>query len=1260
MERIQRCLLWIAFVLISFSANAQNRCGSDVLSQMPAYQARQKLHSKYDQEIAFILRNGNPLRITTGAQTIPVVVHVIHQNGPENLSQQDILQGIQNLNDAYANTGLYEPLYGVDTEISFCLAVRDPQGNFTSGIDRIQSPLTNMTLETQDAAVKALGIWDPTKYLNIWLVAEINSISAGPNVAGYATFPSSHGTNLDGIVEEARWFGGTHNDAKITVHEVGHYLGLYHTFQGGCGNNDCMLDGDHVCDTPPDASTAAVPCFFAPNTCTSDEDDLSSNNPFRPISLGGLGDQADLFENYMDYGYQTCQRSFTQGQKDRMLTFLYGPRASLLNSLGCFLPCNNPVVASFTPNATTISSGGSVTFSNTTTGANAYVWYNNGTQFSTQTSPSLTFNTPGNYEIKLLASNGDPACADSLSIIIEVLCGLQANFTSNDSDVQPGDAVTFTQQSPGSLSYTWLLNGSPIATGSSTTVTFNNLGGQTICLVTDNGQCRDTSCQYISIGDCGRKRYNKWAFGFAGNGLDFTSGSPVWVATGMAYASETSASICDRDGNFLMFTNGVKVWRGFSTGISGVVMPNGDSLYGGFAQSSTQGAIFIPKPLDDSIYYIFTADESAGWPYYIYGGLSYSIVDLTLPGAFGTMGDIAVKNIPLHTPATEKLCAVRHANGCDIWVIGHAWNSTNFLAYKVTPNGVDTVPVISSVGFPHTGGFLTPSTPAVVNTQGQMKISPDGTKLALALQDTAIVEIFDFNKATGEVSNPITYQAPTFNGIYGLEFSPDGSKLYVTRPWGALCIFQMDLSAGSPAAILNSVTTLICQSGNNGILSLQRGPDGKIYGAPQGGNNMLVINNPNAAGFACNLVPNAFTTGQGMSMGLQNSIADYASQLPGQAHGPLRVCQGAQNLNYYFDQASCTDSIVWEIAAGIEVESEENGTLELSFPNLGIYQLSAHAMTACGELRDTLQIEVVPWQAPDLGPDTILCASSSLILSPGAGFQTYLWNNGATSPSLTVNQPGVYTCTTTSNGCEATDTIKLRMPTASPIANLGNDTSICDGGILALSPGNNFLTYRWQDNSTMPSLTIWNPGTYWVEVTDSCGATSIDSITIYLDNSFQISLGNDTVICQGSQIFISPGPGFASYEWQDGSTIPQYVVTSPGTYYVQATNPQGCIARDTIEIDLCTRLLAANGDENPLQLYPVPTLGRLNLRFKHSIKEEMEIQLLNQLGQEVILRRFESLNQNNFHLDLSGISAGIYHVKVSADGEIYQGKIVVE
>lgn len=363
--------------------------------------------------------------------SIPVVVHVIHRNGSENISDAQILQGITDLNDAFRNRSSYKRTDGVDLEVEFCLAKQTPDGKSTTGITRTESSFTDMIIESQDLTLKSIIQWDPKYYLNIWLVKEMSSSYVGAGVAGYATFPSSHGLPDDGIVVEARWFGSSKDNSKIHIHECGHYLGLYHTFQGGCKNDDCLLDGDKVCDTPPDASTQAVNCGGSINSCNSDDDDISPMNPFRPRTNGGLGDQPDQFVNYMDYGDQQCQIVFTEGQKQRIGYFLSTIRASLSKSNGCYPPCPSPISISLLCNSTLVAVNTPVVFTNMTTGASEYEWLIDGKRVSGVPNYSHTFTAKGKYIVSLIASNGIDGCTQRIdtTIIVTSLKGSQTSWT---------------------------------------------------------------------------------------------------------------------------------------------------------------------------------------------------------------------------------------------------------------------------------------------------------------------------------------------------------------------------------------------------------------------------------------------------------------------------------------------------------------------------------------------------------------------------------------------------------------------------------------------------------------------------------------------------------------------------------------------------------------------------------------------------------------------------------------------------------------
>ncbi|MCB0516863.1 MAG: GEVED domain-containing protein [Chitinophagales bacterium] len=279
----------------------------------------------------------NPKNNTNGdVCTIPLVVHLVHESATpigtaENLSDTQVQNLISQINDDFRHTSgltFSNAFSGFDTEIEYCLAVRDPDGNATTGIIRHPNDtLSTIDFTTYNDEIPALYNWNTTDYYNIYIIKTITG-----SVAGFAYFASAHGTFYDGAVMEYTVGSG------VWSHELGHSLNLYHIFQPNDGstnncpaNNNCLLDNDRVCDTPP---TAAYGCTTE-NSCGTDPDDTSINNPYRPVANGGLGDVNDIKENYMNYYNAACREAFTEGQSVRMNLALTGTRSSYLSSPAC-------------------------------------------------------------------------------------------------------------------------------------------------------------------------------------------------------------------------------------------------------------------------------------------------------------------------------------------------------------------------------------------------------------------------------------------------------------------------------------------------------------------------------------------------------------------------------------------------------------------------------------------------------------------------------------------------------------------------------------------------------------------------------------------------------------------------------------------------------------------------------------------------------------------------------------------------------------
>jgi PKD repeat protein len=397
--------VWITGLLFTTPLIGQNN------SENPCYFDDYTNNKSIQRAEAIIQRGVEKLKYASAnraehesVRTIPVVVHVLHIGGSENISDEQVESQIAIMNEDYGKiSGSNGDGSGVDTKVRFCLAKIDPNGHCTNGIVRVFSSLTNhQTFER--AFLKQLSFWDNTRYMNIYLV---KSISGG--VLGYSSFPGGP-PDEDGMVVRHDVFGniGTASSSlgRTASHEIGHWFGLYHTFNNGCGTDVC-LDGDYVCDTPPQAS----PSFSCAtlNTCSNDVPDVP-----------------DLKENYMNYTPDACKDMFTEGQKLRIQATLDSIRTVIwsqenLIATGCdsnyLSPDTCGVAANFVTLTRDICEGGIVEFldislNNTT----SWQWTFAGGDpaSSVLPNPIIMYTDTGSYPVKLVVS--DSATTDSIVI----------------------------------------------------------------------------------------------------------------------------------------------------------------------------------------------------------------------------------------------------------------------------------------------------------------------------------------------------------------------------------------------------------------------------------------------------------------------------------------------------------------------------------------------------------------------------------------------------------------------------------------------------------------------------------------------------------------------------------------------------------------------------------------------------------------------------------------------------------------------------
>jgi PKD repeat protein len=226
-------------------------------------------------------------------------------------------------------------------------------------------------------------------------------------------------------------------------------------------------------------------------------------------------------------------------------------------------------------------------------------------------------------------------------------------------------------------------------------------------------------------------------------------------------------------------------------------------------------------------------------------------------------------------------------------------------------------------------------------------------------------------------------------------------------------------------------------------------------------------------------------------------------------------------------------------------------------------------------LNDSLRILVQSYltskysPAIDLGKDTTVANFCPYTLSAPNGFSSILWSTGATTSSITVNSAGMYWVSGVNLlGVSSRDTIMIYYPQIP----LPENTGICAGGNAVWNANMNLgSTYSWNNGQTSSSLTITSPGDYFVQVTDALGCFKYsDTITFTIDNYTNTAfLGADTSLCAGNFLGLQVGASETTdYLWGDGTSNSSLLVNTTGTYSVQTTNINGCIAQDTINVNI--------------------------------------------------------------------------------------------
>jgi PKD repeat protein len=422
--------------------NADGELLQKKVAENPSIIGKYVMYEENFKKLINASANAKSDTLIDGKRIIPVVFHIIHNGGPENISREQVEDAVARLNIDYNKlnsdtTAAYSwPAFTgrrANCAIEFRLAKIDPQGNCTDGIIHHMDPQTNYAY----FGTMSQYAWPPSKYMNIFSVAYIYpegiTLPEGAFIGGMSPFPPSNAlsqaltggdTLADGVlirhdglgsIGTATNLGGMPINAlnRTFTHETGHYFNLYHPFQNlmfglipassGCPSMFATT-GDEVDDTPPvdvASQNTSLSCYVPGdrNTCNQDSPD-----------------EPDMVENYMDYQWGYCTNIFTTGQYARIDATMNGDRRKLWSKENLMatgvLDTNASVcapIADFNANTTSVCPGGSVTFTDFSFNGLAASWswtFPGGTPAtSIDQNPVVVYNVPGTYEAKLLVTN---------------------------------------------------------------------------------------------------------------------------------------------------------------------------------------------------------------------------------------------------------------------------------------------------------------------------------------------------------------------------------------------------------------------------------------------------------------------------------------------------------------------------------------------------------------------------------------------------------------------------------------------------------------------------------------------------------------------------------------------------------------------------------------------------------------------------------------------------------------------------------------
>ncbi|MCW3105142.1 MAG: hypothetical protein JWO09_3582 [Bacteroidetes bacterium] len=1127
------CLVFIYASLATAQTNTEgifSGCGTNLLlRQDPQLNSAQ--NSLNIKAYEYQLTSGQSLRSPKAmVQYIPVVVHIIHNGGPENISNLQVQTAISNINSKF--------LENDNTQIQFCLAQRDPLGNPTDGITRDISALTNETMEVDDIALKNINRWPPTCYLNIWIVSGINSLSSGPGVIGYAYLPSAHGMPMDGVVIEAGFFVSSATNDAVGAHELGHYLGLYHTFENACSNNNCLLDGDQVCDTPPDQTTFSS-CTPSANSCSTDTDDPTSNNPF-------TADVADLGNDYMDYSSFSCYNLFTAGQYTRMNYFLNNVRSSLLNCLSCSSPCPAPVTATITlpSSAVTVTTGSSVNFQGTFTNAGGQQWYlNPGSILSTASTFAHTFASQGSFWMKYRAISTDPSfCLDALDSVqvivtepVSTTCEGSLDLTNTNSSVH----LPLTNEIYSSNGFTW-------ECWVRLTDPFGTDFRPMICAI-DGVVYEDISLSFGWTGGVGNVPVTSLAFKVDGPGGPspstcnyappggFILGTWYHVAGTMDYVTHTGKLYLD---GALVDTKTI---------------------------SSTPFSRIIPGQLS------WDAALNPGYPGPPLGG---NLDEVRIWKKVRTDAEIA---------ADHDQCLA--GSEADLLIYYRANQNAGTACLDATPNGNNGTLSSTAMWSVQQASIITTNCANLCNSFCPELLACDDTTVcsgtSVQLSVSGGYTSYSWSPATGlsdpSVANPVasaigttTYTVTGVNIDSNLVVNPG----FVLGNYG----FSSGQLYSASYAPCNYYVGPDFFTAFSGLPDHTPTSDNYFMSVDGCSSGVTMLWEQSIPAITAN-TDYEFTFWASRADQVQ---PDFEIHAIGNVTGDITLATQAgipYTGTWTWDQYGPP---VWNSGPNTSVTFKVVNTETDGYGNdFGMDDFSLRRICTAS---DTVTVSIGNDSSSlNLGNDTALCGNGTIVIDAGAGFQQYTWQDGSHGQTYTAFGPGLYWVTANSPCGALTDTMRI-IAAPAPVVDIVSDTTVCGGDSLQLSftGSATFSSFNWEPATYLSCNTCDHPVAsplgsihYYLAASTAEGCTATDSIEITVlpdpSDAILVTATDETCGNGGGSILLtitdnSAAPYLVSFNNGGYTSALSYPNLVSGYYSIEIKDDHSCMYDTTVHV----------------------------------------------------------------------------------------------